>query len=86
MRIRLLQNCLFKGRRRCAGEILGVASEAEEKLIAQGLAVAEPTPDPLIKECAVAMPAVHVQPARPAKRRAAAVAADDGFAPIPGDD
>lgn len=85
MRIRLLKNCLFEGRRLRAGELLGVDPVTEAKLVDQGLAVAEPTAEPLIQDCAVAVPAVHVQPARPAKRRAA-VAADDGFAPIPGDD
>lgn len=85
MRIRLLQNCLINGRRRRAGELIVVDSETKEKLLAQGLAVPEPPAEPLIQDCAVAVPAVHVQPARTAKRRAA-VAADDGFAPIPGDD
>lgn len=83
MRIRLLQNCLINGRRRRAGELIVVDSETKEKLLAQGLAVPEPPAEPLIQDCAVAVPAVHVQQARTAKRRAAVAAADDGFAPIP---
>lgn len=83
MRIRLLQNCLINGRRRRAGELIVVDSETKEKLLAQGLAVPEPPAEPLIQDCAVAVPAVHVQQARTAKRRAAVATADDGFAPIP---
>ena len=83
MRIRLLQNCLINGRRRRAGELIVVDSETKEKLLAQGLAVPEPPAEPLIQDCAVAVPAVHVQQARTAKRRAAVAAADDCFAPIP---
>lgn len=83
MRIQLLQNCLVEGRRRRAGELIVVDFETKEKLLAQGLAVPEPPAEPLIQDCAVAVPAVHVQPARTAKRRAVVAAADDGFAPIP---